>query len=123
MTRVAVVFHSDRGHTRVLAEAVVRGAASVTGVEATLVAVEAVAWNDLADADAIVFGCPTYMGSASAAFKAFMDASSARAWATQAWRDKIAAGFTSSSARSGDKLNTLVQLAVFAAQHGMIWVG
>jgi len=23
----------------------------------------------------------------------------------------------------GDKLNTLVQLAVFAAQHGMIWVG
>src|SRR4029079_18469830 len=24
---------------------------------------------------------------------------------------------------SGDKLGTLVQLAVFAAQHGMIWVG
>jgi len=38
-------------------------------------------------------------------------------------RDKIAAGFTNSASQSGDKLNTLQTLAVFAAQHGMIWVG
>jgi hypothetical protein len=62
------------------------------------------------------------MGSASAQFKAFMDSTSA-VWALQGWRDKLAAGFTHSAAPSGDKLGTLMQLAVFAAQHGMIWVG
>jgi hypothetical protein len=62
------------------------------------------------------------MGSASAQFKAFMDATSA-VWALQGWRDKLAAGFTHSAALSGDKLGTLTQLAVFAAQHGMVWVG
>jgi multimeric flavodoxin WrbA len=40
-----------------------------------------------------------------------------------AWKDKIAAGFTNSGSPSGDKLNTLFQLSVLAAQHGMIWVG
>src|SRR5262249_19036001 len=76
----------------------------------------------LAGADAIVFGCPTYMGSASAPFKAFMDSTSA-VWALQGWRDKLAAGFTHSAAPSGDKLGTLTQLAVLAAQQGMVWVG
>ncbi len=54
------------------------------------------------------------MGSASAQFKAFMDASS-KVWYTRDWKDKIAAGFTTSASQSGDKLNTLIQLAVFAA--------
>ena len=38
------------------------------------------------------------------------------------WRDKVAAGFTNSGAKSGDKLTALVSLAVFAAQHHMHWV-
>jgi multimeric flavodoxin WrbA len=38
------------------------------------------------------------------------------------WKDKIAAGFTNSGSRSGDKLATLIQLVLFAAQHGMHWV-
>jgi multimeric flavodoxin WrbA len=62
------------------------------------------------------------MGSASAPFKAFMDASSKR-WFTQAWKDKVAAGFTTSASQSGDKLNTLIQLMVFANQQAMLWVG
>jgi NAD(P)H dehydrogenase (quinone) len=39
------------------------------------------------------------------------------------WKNKIAAGFTVGASTSGDKLNSLIQLSVFAAQHGMIWVG
>jgi hypothetical protein len=35
------------------------------------------------------------------------------------WKDKVAAGFTNSDSRSGDKLATLIQPALFAAQHGM----
>ena len=35
----------------------------------------------------------------------------------------MAGGFTVGSSPSGDKAGTLAALAVFAAQHGMIWVG
>lgn len=101
-----------------------KGAESVSDTEVRLVKAEDATKDpqSLNDADAIIFGSPTYMGSVSAPFKAFMDASS-KAWFKQEWKDKIAAGFTNSHSLSGDKLNTLVQMAVFAAQHGMIWVG
>ncbi len=124
MARIVIVYHSGYGHTAVQAEAVARGARSIAGTTVQLAKVEDVDqhWPDLAAADAIIFGAPTYMGSASAAFKAFMDASS-KTWAGQDWKDKIAAGFTNSASQSGDKLNTLQQLAVFAAQHSMVWVG
>jgi NAD(P)H dehydrogenase (quinone) len=122
--RVVVVFHSEGGRTRALAHAVVRGAEQVAGVTARALDVTQSPGiqDELGAADAIVFGSPTYMGSASAPFKAFMDAT-APVWALQGWRDKLAAGFTHSAAPSGDKLGTLLQLSVFAAQHGMIWVG
>ncbi|MBX3226403.1 MAG: NAD(P)H-dependent oxidoreductase [Labilithrix sp.] len=119
---MAVVYHSVGGRTRALAEHVAAGARAIAGAEVDLLAVEDAHLHLVSRADAIVFGCPTYMGSASAAFKAFMDGTSA-IWAVQGWRDKIAGAFTHSAAPSGDKLGTLVQLAVFAAQHGMIWVG
>ncbi len=122
MTAVAIVYHSASGRTKALAEAVARGAEAEGGTTVSLHAVPDVDHAALVGADAIVFGCPTYMGSASAAFKAFMDGTST-IWALQGWRDKLAAAFTHSAAPSGDKLGTLTQLAVFAAQHGMVWVG
>jgi NAD(P)H-dependent FMN reductase len=50
------------------AEAVHRGAAGVKRVEATLLTSEEATQrlDDLNAADAIIFGCPTYMGSMSA---------------------------------------------------------
>lgn len=123
--RVAVVFHSGYGHTARQAEAVAAGAAAVAGVASQLVAVEGAdaAWGDLERADAIVFGSPTYMGGPSAQFKTFQDATSRRVMAAGfRWKDKVAAGFSNSGGRSGDKLATLIQLALFAAQHGMHWV-
>lgn len=122
MTKVAIVYHSGYGHTQRQAEAVAEGARA-GGAQVTLIpAAEAEAQEaTLAAADAIVFGAPTYMGAVSAPFKAFMDWSS-KPWFAQAWKDKYAAGFTNSASQSGDKFNTLVQLATFAAQHSMIWV-
>jgi NAD(P)H dehydrogenase (quinone) len=124
MSKIVIVYHSGYGHTKVVAEAVARGAQSVAGAVVALIPVaEAEARAAEFDAaDAIIFGAPTYMGSASAPFKAFMDWSS-KAWFEQKWKNKIAAGFTNSSSYSGDKLNTLVQMFVLAMQHGMIWVG
>lgn len=124
MTQVAVVYHSGYGHTEAQARAVARGAASVEGVTVHMLNVDEAQqqWELLKASDAIIFGSPTYMGSASAQFKTFMDASS-KAWYARDWKDKVAAGFTTSASQSGDKLSTLMQLAVFAAQHGMVWVG
>jgi len=124
--RIAIAYHSGFGHTAKQAEAVAAGAASVPGTVTDLVLLDELTddiWDRLAVADAIIFGAPTYFGSPSAGFKAFAEAS-VKIWAADlGWRDKIAAGFTNSKAMSGDKLNSLVDLAVFAAQHGMIWVG
>jgi NAD(P)H dehydrogenase (quinone) len=125
VTQIAVVYFSSSGRTKALAEGVGRGAASVAGTVPHVLSIDHDAGRTqavLAASDAIVFGCPTYMGSVPAQFKAFMDGTSA-VWALQGWRDKLAAGFTHSAAPSGDKMATLLQLAVFAAQHGMIWVG
>jgi len=125
MALIAIAYHSGFGHTLRQAEAVAAGAGSVAGAEAKLFAVDALneaGWAELEAASAIIFGSPTYMGSASAKFKEFMDASS-KPWQARAWKDKVAAGFTTSASQSGDKLNTLFQLMVFANQHGMIWVG
>jgi multimeric flavodoxin WrbA len=124
MTQVFIVFHSGYGHTKVVAERVKAGAEAVPDTKVTLIPVEEVDahWAGLEGADAIVFGSPTYMGNVSGHFKMFMDASS-KPWFEQKWKDKLAAGFTISGSPSGDKLNTLQSLMIFAMQHGMIWVG
>lgn len=121
---VAVVFHSGYGHTAKQAEAVHRGAASVSNVTAHLIKVEGAdaPWDLLETCDAIIFGAPTYMGGQSAQFKAFQDATSRTVFNGFKWKDKLAAGFTNSASRSGDKFGTLQQFQIFAAQHGMHWI-
>jgi NAD(P)H dehydrogenase (quinone) len=132
MSTIAIVYFSGGGHTHLMAEAIAVGVNTaghspdllrITGEQ-----IEQGRWQDdrfmarLANADAIVFGSPTYMGGVAAQFKAFIDAASS-AWFVQQWKDKIAAGFTHSSSPSGDKQGTLLYLAIHAAQHGMVWVG
>ena len=78
--------------------------------------------DKLDQADAIIFGCATYMGSVSAIYKAFLEKAFEK-WLVQAWKDKFAAAFTNSASQNGDKLSSLIQLAIFGAQMGMIWVG
>ncbi len=121
MAKVVVVFHSGYGHTQRMAQAVAQGA------DAELLAIDADGnlpaggWETLATADAIIFGSPTYMANVSWQFKKFADASS-KPWYVQAWKDKLAAGFTNSAGLNGDKLSTLNSLFALAMQHSMIWV-
>ncbi|MFI7276347.1 flavodoxin family protein [Streptomyces sp. NPDC049879] len=130
---VTVVYHSVHGHTQALAEHIAAGARTVPGAEVHLVEVRAEdvnagRWYDaeamalIERSDALVLGSPTLMGSVSAVFKAFMEAAFT-AFTTQAWKDKLAGGFTMSASQSGDKLTVLQQLSVFGAQLGMQWVG
>ena len=133
MPTVAIIYHSGFGHTKLLAESVHAGVGSVADTTAHLISVEELPppgadrtlaggrWADVHGADALIFGCPTYMGSVSAGFKGFMESSSV-VWLTQGWRDKLAAGFTIGGGLAGDKLNALTDMAVFAGQQSMIWV-
>jgi NAD(P)H dehydrogenase (quinone) len=103
MTRIAIVYSTGHGHTGTVAR------------QADLIEITASQllptgrWHDdvimgrLASADAIVFGAPTYMGSAHGLFKLFLEAAFTP-WLDQMWKDKIGAGFTNSGSRSGDKL-------------------
>ncbi|MFI1254488.1 flavodoxin family protein, partial [Streptomyces netropsis] len=79
---VSIAYHSGFGHTAVLAEAVRAGAAD-TGATVHLIKVDEISeaqWELLDASDAIVFGSPTYMGTASGAFHVFAEATSKR-WA------------------------------------------
>jgi NAD(P)H dehydrogenase (quinone) len=123
--KVVVVYHSGYGNTAKQAQAVAAGAHEVEGVTALLVSIDTIDqhWQDLDEADALIFGAPTYMAGPSGQFKTFMDSTS-KVWADNLrWKNKLAGAFTNSSQMSGDKLNTLMAISLFAAQHGMQWVG
>jgi multimeric flavodoxin WrbA len=121
MSKIIVVYHSGYGHTKRVAEHVAEGAGG------ELLAIDAEgnlpegSWDQLAAADAIVFGAPTYMGSPSWQFKKFAEASS-KPWFGRAWQDKVFGGFTNSASLNGDKQVSLIALQTLASQHGGIWV-
>ena len=131
MVSTLIVFHSEGSCTAQLAEAAAAGAREVG---------EAVLWPihgedivagryrhpglqaALRQADAVVFGSPTYMGGPSAQFKAMADATSAD-WSDNPFADKLAAGFTCGGSPNGDQHSTLGYFSILAAQLGMLWCG
>lgn len=123
--KILIAYHSGYGHTKKQAESVAAGVTSVAGVGVQMVNVADLndhVWQALEEADAIIFGSPTYMGGVSADFKKFADASS-KPWYEQKWKNKIAGGFTNSATMNGDKGSTIQYLMTFAMQHSMIWAG
>jgi len=101
---IAIVFHSGFGHTAKLAQSIKVGAASVEHIRPMLMTVSEAQrqWEALEDCEAIIFGAPTYMGSVSAEFKAFEEATSSAVMGKGfVWSGKLAAGFTNSGAQSG----------------------
>ncbi len=120
---IAVIFHSNYGHTRRVAEAVVVGARQqLPDSQVKAVDVYDVDWDFLDAADLLVFGSAVYMGSVTAEFKTFMDETSKR-WYHRKWEGKWAAAFANSGGLSGDKLAVLQQICLYAMQHGMNWIG
>jgi NAD(P)H dehydrogenase (quinone) len=133
MPIVTVIYFTGTGHTAKLAEAVQKGAASVAGVTTQIISISGdditkgryhndAVMAQIDASDAVIFGSPTYMGGPAAQFKAFADATGGK-WYTNAWKDKLAAGFTVSNGASGDKLSTLHYFFTLAMQLGMVWIG
>jgi len=73
MAKVLVVYHSETGNTRAMAQAVADGVKEVPGVQVALKEADQVSVSDLIDADALAFGSPTYFSYMAGAIKAIFD--------------------------------------------------
>jgi len=123
-TKIAIVYTTQCQHTLRLAESVAIGIDAVQ-ITPQLINVQNLAdidWPSIHKAQAIIFASPTYMGGISGEMKLFFD-KTGDFWLKQPWSNKIAAGMTVGTSPSGDKLGALIQMSIFAAQQGMIWVG
>jgi len=124
MKSIAIIYHSRQGHTQFIAQQIQLGAAQVEQIKADLFTAEQLMSQPelLCQYDGLIWGTPTYLGGVSGTFKQLMDATGPL-WKKQAFKGKLAAGFTVSSLPAGDKQSTLISLFTFSMQHGMVWVG
>jgi len=128
LAQVAIVYFSGYGHTAKQAEAVRKGIASVEDAVAIVYRIDEAgdlppgAIEELDQAEAIIYGSPTYMGGPAWQFKKFADASS-KIWFGLGWKNKLAAGFTNSASVNGDKFSTIAYFWTLSQQHGQIWIG
>ncbi len=115
--RVLVLYHSDTGHTRALAEAVAEGARSVPGAHVVLKPVQEAGNADLETCDALLIGTPTFWGSVATPVKEFIDGQ------RPFMGDKVGGAFATGGSDGGGK--ELAVLAVLTAMlnNGMIVAG
>ena len=145
-TKVHVVFYSMYGHIYRMADAVVEGARQVDNVEVTLYQVpelvpeEALERtgakaarasfehmpvakpDDLADADAIIFGTPTRFGNMCAQMRNLLD-QTGQMWMKGALIGKVGSVFTSTATQHGGQETTITSFHTTLLHHGMIIVG
>ena len=145
-TKIQVVFYSMYSHIYQLAEAVAEGVRQVEGAEAILYQVpelmpeEAleksgakaaratfahgpiITPDQLAEADAIIFGTPTRFGNMCAQMRNFLDQTGSL-WATGALAGKVGSVFTSTASQHGGQETTLTSFHTTLFHHGMVVVG
>ena len=73
MVKIAVIYHSETGNTERMAGMIERGCCSVPEVEVKLMSYDQVDTAFLAQARAVILGCPNYEGSCSWQMKKFLD--------------------------------------------------
>ena len=73
MCKILIIYHSQTGNTRLMAESVARGAASIERVEVVLKNAADATLEDLIDCDGLVIGSPEYFGSMAGMIKDFFD--------------------------------------------------
>jgi NAD(P)H dehydrogenase (quinone) len=144
--RILIVYYSMYGHVHRLAEAVAEGAKEIEGAEVEMRrvpetlsteilvkmgALEAqksfahvpiCAVDELASADAIIFGTPTRFGNMCGQMRQFLDATG-QLWAKGKLVGKVGSVFTSSATQHGGQESTILSFHITLLHHGMIVVG
>ena len=123
MAKALVVYDSVTGHTEKMAQAIADGLRE-SGLDVDVKKVDGTTLDDLAAADAIVMGSPTYFSTMTAKMKAFVD-KSVDLWPGEPakLKDKIGAAFTSCAGAEGGNETTLLSLIRAMLWHGMVIVG
>jgi NAD(P)H dehydrogenase (quinone) len=144
--KVFIVYYSMYGHIHRMAEAVRGGAREVSGADVSMYrvpetlpeevlkkmgALEAqksmahipiCKVEDLATADAIIFGSPTRFGNMCGQMRQFLDGTGGL-WAKGALVGKVGSVFTSSATQHGGQESTILSFHTNLLHHGMIVVG
>ncbi len=144
--KVLIVFYSTYGHVHAMAEAVAEGAGSIDGADVVLrrvpetlpdgvleqmgaveaqqsmAAVPICTVEELASADAVIFGTPTRFGNMCGQMRQFLDATG-QLWATGALVGKVGGVFTSTATQHGGQESTILSFHISLLHHGFIVVG
>jgi len=73
MVTILIVFHSQTGRTKKMAQAVAKGAKSIESVSAILKKARETTLDDLLNSDGLAFGSPEYFGYMAGAIKDLFD--------------------------------------------------
>lgn len=141
MTKVLVLYYSSWGHMEQMAYAAAEGARAA-GAEVAVKRVPELVPEDvakayhfkldqkapvatpeeLADYDAIIFGCGTRFGAMAAQMRNFMDQTGSL-WARHALVGKVGSAMTSSGTQHGGQESTILGFIPTMMHHGMVVVG
>jgi len=123
MTKVLVLFATDYGNTKKMAETVAAGARSVNHCTVTLKLAEEATEQDLIDTDALILGSPVHMGSPDWRVKKFIDKVCSKLWMQDKLIGKIGGVFVTGggfgSAGGGCELSMLAMITNLA-ELGMV---
>jgi NAD(P)H dehydrogenase (quinone) len=78
--------------------------------------------DELADADAVIFGTPTRFGNMCGQMRQFLDATGGL-WAQGALVGKVGSVFTSSATQHGGQESTILSFHISLLHHGFVIVG
>ena len=119
--RILVLYFSQRGHTKSMADLVVEGAASVPQTEVRLKTVAEATAEDLTWCDGIALGSPTHMGTIAWEMKQWWDVVAQPLWPiTDA---KLGCAFSSSGGAAGGAELTCVALQIVLMNYGFLVFG
>ncbi|MBA2936966.1 NAD(P)H-dependent oxidoreductase [Paenibacillus sp. CGMCC 1.16610] len=120
--KIYIVYDSEVGHTEKLARSIAKGAKNVEGTEVFIHHVNNANVRDLAQMDAIIWGCPGHFGTISSGLKAWIDKLGSL-WAEGNLVDKIGAVFCTTATVHGGIEATLLNLITPMLHQGMMVVG
>jgi len=144
--KILIVYYSTYGHVHKMAEAVAEGVKQVDGAEAVMRRVpetlpdkilakmgaadaqKAISHvpvctvDELASADAVIFGTPTRFGNMCGQMRQFLDATGSL-WAQGALVGKVGSVFTSSATQHGGQESTILSFHISLLHHGFVIVG
>jgi NAD(P)H dehydrogenase (quinone) len=120
MARILVIYDSRTGNTEKMASAVAKGAEQVVGVHVVLKKIDQATLEDLAEAEGIIMGSPTYYGQMSGKMKTLIDQTNKIHGKLQG---KVGGAFTSSGDTACGAETTLFSMLQTMLIHGMIIQG